>query len=167
MTISTQRQANASRLDGYLDALASIDGRFRDFVMSAVLLDLGGREAEEVVAAHVAGSEFHNFEVVKVTRGARWTEVEHFLRQNLLTEPLGMTNIPREDGLGKTRDELAFQATDMVMFLSPNHAPQGIFHFVLSEQKALSSVGCAIQYEEDVLFIQRTHWQRVGQAGSR
>ena len=167
MTTSTQRQANASRLDGYLDALAFVDGRFREFVMSAVLLDLGGRGAEEVVAEHVAGSEHHTFQVVKMTRGERWTEVEQFLRQNLLIKPLGMTDIALEDGLEKIRDELAFQATDMVMFLSPNHSPQGIVHLVLSEQKAISSVGCAIQYEEDVLFIQRTHWRAVGQARSR
>ena len=167
MTTSTQRQAYASRLDGYLDALASIDGRFREFVMSVVLLDLGGRDAEAVVAEHVTGSEHHNFQVVKMTRGERWTEVEQFLRQNLLTKPLGIEDIAREAGLEKTRGELAFQATDMVMFLSPNHSPQGILHLVLSEQNAVSSVGCAIQYEQDVLLIQRTHWRSVGQAGAR
>lgn len=84
-----------------------------------------------------------------------------------MTKPLGITDIAREDGLERTRDELAFQATDMVMFLSPHHSPQGIIHLVLSEQKAISCVGCAIQYEEDVLLIQRTHWRSVGQAGSR
>jgi len=167
MTNSTLRQAEASRLDGYLDALASIDGRFRQFVMSAVLLELGERDAEEVVAEHFTGSEHHNFEVVKMTRGERWTEVEQFLRQNLLTKPLGMTDIVQDDGLVKTRDELAFQATDMVMFLSSNHSPQGILHLVLSEQKAISSVGCVIQYEEDLLLIQRTHWRSDGQARSR
>ena len=80
-------------------------------------------------------------------------QVEQFLRLNLLAKPLGMTDIARQDGLEKTRDELAFQAAEMVMFLSPNHSPRGILHMVLSEQKAISSVGCAIQYEEDILLI--------------
>jgi len=78
-----------------------------------------------------------------------------------------MTDNDQEDRLGKTRDELAFQATDMVMFLSSSHSPQGILNLVLSEQKAISSVGCVIQYEEDLLLIQRTHWRSDGRAGSR
>jgi hypothetical protein len=135
--------------------------------MSAVLLDLGGRNAEEVVTEHLAGSEHHNFEIAEMTRGERWTEVEQFLRRNLLTKPLGMMDVDRESSLENTRDELAFQATDMVMFLSPNHAPRGILHLRLSEPKAISSVGCVVQYEEDLLLIQRTHWRAFGQAGSR
>ena len=75
MTSSPQRQSEASRLDGYLDALASVDGRFREFVMSAVLLDLDGRDAEEVVAQHIVSSEHHNFEVLEMTRGERWTRL--------------------------------------------------------------------------------------------
>jgi len=165
MINSAQRQAEASRLDGYLDALASVDGRFREFVMSAVLLKLGERGAEEVVAEHLAGSEHHNFEIVRLTRGERWTEVEQFLRENLLTRPLGTMGIDQLQGLEETRNELAFQATDMVMFLSPNHSPQGILHLVLSEREAISSVGCAIEFEEDVLLIQRTHWRSAAQAG--
>ena len=35
----TERQEIAARLDGYLDALASVDGRFREHVMGALLLD--------------------------------------------------------------------------------------------------------------------------------
>ena len=167
MTSSTDRQAEASRLDGYLDALASTDGRFREFVMSAVLLDLSGRNAEEVVAEHLTGSEHHNFEIAEITRGERWTEVEQLLRRNLLTKPLGMEDVDRESSLERTRDELVFQATDMVMFLSPNHAPRGILHLRPGEPKAISSVGCVIQYEEDLRLIQRTHWRSFGQAGPR
>ena len=156
----TERQEIAARLDGYLDALASVDGRFREYVMGALLLDLAGRSAESVLTDHFRSSEHHSFAIESMTRGESWTEVEEFLRRNMLSAPIFGANDLAGSDLEKTRSELAFQASDMVMFLSPGQSPRGIHHLVLTDDKALSSVGCAVEYEGDVLLIQRTHWRR-------
>lgn len=155
-----ERQEIAARLDGYLDALASVDGRFREYVMGALLLGLAGRSAEGALAEHFGSGEHHRFEIASVTRGDSWTEVEQFLRRNVLEAPVYRADEAGDADLEQTRGELAFQASDMVMFLSPEHRPQGIYHLVLTESKALSSVGCAIEYETDLLLITRTHWRR-------
>lgn len=155
-----ERQEAAARLDGYLDALASVDGGFREYVMSAVLLDLAGRNTDAVLAEHFESSEHHSFEIASMTRGESWTEVEGFLRRNLLTAPVFRGSDACGSNLETTRDELAFQASDMVMFLSPGHRPLGIHHLVLTESKALTSVGCAVEYESDLLLVTRTHWRR-------
>jgi hypothetical protein len=85
-----------------------------------------------------------------MTRGESWTEVEAFLRQNVLKAPIfGVDDAGGRD-LEKIRFELAFQASDMVMFLSPSQSPRGIHHLVLTESKALSSVGCAVGYPPEV-----------------
>ena len=146
----TERQEIAARLDGYLDALASVDGRFREHVMGAQLLDLAGRSPESVLADHFRSNEHHSFAIASMTRGESWTEVEAFLRQNVLRAPVfGVDDADGRD-LEKTRFELAFQASDMVMFLSPSQSPRGIHHLVLTESKALSCVGCAVEYESDL-----------------
>lgn len=154
-----ERQEITARLDGYLDALASVDGRFREYVMGALLLDLAGRSAEAVLAEHFMPNEHHCFEIASMTRGERWTEVEGFLRRNVLVTPAFFAGGACDGDLAKSRSELAFQATDMVMLLSPDHRPQAIYHLVLAESKALSSVGCAVEYEADLLLITRTHWR--------
>jgi len=155
-----ERKEIAARLDGYLDALASVDGRFREYVMGAQLLDVTGRSVEVVLAEHFRSNVHHSFEIASMTRGERWTEVEGFIRRNALVAPVFQASEACDGDLAKTRYELAFQASDMVMFLSPDHRPQAIHHLVLTERKALSSVGCAVEYETDLLLITRTHWRR-------
>ncbi len=156
----TERQEIAARLDGYLDALASVDGRFREYVMGALLLDLAGRSVASALAGHFGSSEHHRFAITSMIRGESWTEIEDFLRQNVLSAPAFRADDRASADLEKTRGELAFQASDMVMFLSPEQSPRGIHHLVLTEDTALSSVGCAVEYENDLLLIQRTHWRR-------
>ena len=164
MSTLEERRAQVSRLDGYLEALASIDGSFRDYVMGAVLLELREREVEAVVAEHLSRSEFHSFRVLSVSKGNSWVEVEQFLRGNLLKEPFGTAEVAPLSVIEKVRDELAFQASDMVMFLSATHTPLGIYHLTVAEAKAISVTGCAVLYENDLLLIVRTHWRSKGRS---
>jgi len=148
------REKVVSRLEGYLDAATAVNGAFREFVMIVNLMDIPDGGIEEAIIEHVAEWEPHSFKLTSLSQGARWTDVERFLRGVLLSEPFGTENI-----IADRRFNLAWQATDMIMFLSPDHQPKCIYNFEMYEEKAASVVGRVIEYDDDLLLLTHIHWR--------
>lgn len=149
----------AARLDGYLDAVASIDGAFRDVRMSAALIDLEGMIPEVAVANQLA-KWARPAQLLSFSSGHDWIEAERLLNRLFLFQPFGKESLGDCESVIATRFELAFQATDMIMFLAADHAPRGLCHYTMTNEHMISGVGCAIRYEGDLLVINHVRWRR-------
>lgn len=152
------RQYLVGRLAGYLDAVASVDGKFREYVASAALLEVGSDGIESVVRASLAGW-YRQLTLVEFRQGDRWTEVEPFLKSLFLTQPFGETSIGQLPELLKRRSELAFQASDLIMFLARDYQPKGIVHLTMTNELAVAATGCVIEYEHDILLLVHVQWR--------
>ena len=155
---NNDRTQLVARLDGYLDAIASTNGLFRDYVMGAALLDTQEQGIEAAVQAYLS-NYYHPTALVAMHQGAKWTEVERYLFDIMLSEPFGLKEL-NKSAVSRTRHELAFQATDMIMFLAENHKPKGIYHLVMAQENAESATGCVIAYEQDCLLVTHVHHPR-------
>ena len=154
------RQYLLARLAGFLHAAAAIDGTFRDCAITVDLVARHGRNVPAIAADWLAESEARRFRLNGVSEPQRWSAVEGFLRDLLLAEPFGIPRGQQPEEVAAARRELAWQAADLVMFLSPDHDP-GDFHLLeVEEDKASSIAACAVCYEEDVLFIRHIRWRR-------
>lgn len=149
-----------ARLDGYLEAATAVNGTHnghQDFVMSAGLLELHGLGAEEVLTRHLGDNGYRQ---ITVSPKTKWTEVERYLNDSLLSSPFGMTDLSELKPVGQARSGLAWQAADKAMFLAPQQQPLGAYRLTMTRERAISVTGCAVLYEHDLLLLVQVHWQR-------
>lgn len=150
-----QRRTLLASLDGYLDAIASMQGRYRDHVMNACLLQKRGRTAEPTLRAALAKQP--DTRIVSISPPARWMEVERYMREECLQAPFSTPAHDFGDTLANTRDTLAFKVSDLVMFLAPRMEPGDLWRVELSHPHAARCTGCLIDYRSDVLWIMSRH----------
>ena len=154
----SDRQLLVARLAGYLDAVASSNGRFHEYVASVVLLNVEPEGIEATVRGNLA--KWHRkLELIAIRRGESWTEVEPFLRSVILTEPFGDASLGHLPQLAERRSRLAFQASDLIMLLAADQQPKGILHLAMTHELAVAAAGCAIEYEQDILFLVHVQWR--------
>lgn len=151
-----QRRILLASLNAYLDAIASMQGRYRDHIMSARLLPKRGRTPELVLRDALA-TEL-DIRIVSISPPARWTDVEHYLHWEFLQAPFSKPAHDFDETLADTRKTLAFKASDLVMFLAPRMEPGGLWRVELWHVHASRYSGCLIDYPGDMLWI--TSWHR-------
>ncbi|WP_255991982.1 hypothetical protein [Chitinolyticbacter albus] len=162
-----ERLQLVARLDGYLDAAASVNGEFRDFVASAQLIPKNGYNVTQMLQHFVASWEpAHACKIVSLSDAHKWTAIESFLEQALLTCPFNEPSMARSLHVQERRFELAFQASDMVMFLSPNHKPTACYRAELVSKLVHTAQICVVEYESDYLVLTNIHW-RTGHLGDQ
>lgn len=125
--------------------------------MHAVLLEVDEQGIEFVVRDSLSKWP-RQLALVEFRRGKKWTEVEPFLRDVFLTEPFGDASIGKLKEVSKRKIELAFQATDLVMFLARDFQPKKIYHLTMTHELAVTAAGCVIEYDHDVLLIVHVKW---------
>jgi hypothetical protein len=150
-----QRRALLASLDGYLDAIASMQGRYRDHVMQACLLPKHDHTPELALQAALAAEP--DTRIVSISAPVCWTDVERYLCGEFLQAPLSKPARDFGDTLTDTRKVLAFKAADLVMFLAPRMEPGELWRVELSHPKADRYTGCLIDYRSDVLWIMSRH----------
>lgn len=150
-----QRRILLASLNGFLDATASMQGRYRDQLMHACLLPKRGRTPELVLRAALAVEP--ETRIVSISAAAHWTDIEHYLRAEFLQAPFSKVEHDFDDALTSARRVLAFRATDLVMFLAPRMAPGDLWRVELSHPHAKRYSGCLIDYRSDVLWIMSRH----------
>lgn len=158
MPTQNERQLLVARICGYLDAIASVNGQFREYVANATLLEIDADGIEKTVRSSL-NSRSLGLNLIEFKKGKNWTEAEPFLQKILLSEPFGEKYIGHLPQLPERRFELAFQLTDLIMFLAKDQEPKGIFHLVMENDMAIYASGCAVEYENDILLIVHIHWR--------
>lgn len=154
--INNERRNLAFKLNGFLDALAMLDdSSLGHFTMSATLIQLGNSSVEQVILQHLVNMKLQPSSFQK---GSRWTEVEAFFKEVLLSSPFGKENLTTEDAVKATKRRVAFKAADLVMFLDPNQNPRGIYYLNISNSTTVIAKACAVLYESDVLLISHYRW---------
>ncbi len=136
-----------------------MDGAFRDVRMSAQLVGLDGVSPEAAITKHLAGWA-RPTQLATFSTGRSWVEAERLLKKLFLNEPFGQASLAANTTVVATKFELAFQATDMIMFLAKDHEPKSIYHFTMANAHLISGTGCAIQYDSDLLVINHVRWRR-------
>lgn len=154
-----QRRTLLASIEGYLDAIASMQGRYRDHVMNACLLQKRGRTPERTLRAALASWE--GTRIVSFSAPTCWTDVEHYLRKEFLQAPLSKPAQDFGDALIDARRVLAFRVSDLVMFLAPRMEPGDLWRVELSHPHANRYTGCLIEYGGDVLWISSQHRRRA------
>ncbi len=152
-----QRHTLLASIDGYLDAIASMQGRYREHVMNACLLQKRGRSPERTLRMALAKCE--GTRIVSISAPAHWANVEHYLREEFLQAPLSKPAQDFCDALIDARRMLAFRVTDLIMFLAPRMEPGNLWQVELSHRHASRYNGCLIDYPSDVLWIISRHQQ--------
>jgi hypothetical protein len=150
-----QRRILLASLNGSLDAIASMQGRYRDHMMHAGLLPKRGRTPELVLRAELAAEP--DTRVVSISAPAHWTDVEHYLRDEFLQAPFSKPAHDFDETLADTRKTLAFKASDLVMFLAPGMEPGDLWRAELSHPHANRYTGCLIDYDGDILWLWSLH----------
>ena len=152
-----ERRRIVSELNGYLDAISAIDGRYHQHKMGARLIRKRGRNAEQALQQDL--DLIHSEDrIITVSAPARWTDVEFYLRHAFLQTPLAKPWEEFDSALTDARRVLAFRTSDLVMFLARDMRPGNLWHVELSHPDASSFSGCLIDYPRDALWI--TSWRR-------
>jgi hypothetical protein len=106
-----------ARLDGYLDAVASISGKaFRYFQAGACLLELENEQVDLVdfVKAQHSSERFKEWQFTSA-ESINWLHIERNLFQkNLLTQPFGFSEMSELRPVAERRYEVAWQATEIL-----------------------------------------------------
>ena len=150
-----ERDYMVSYLDGYLSAAADVNGAVQEFSMGATLIPLN---AANIEAALTRYAENLGWRLTSVTKGARWTEIETWLQTRLLSVPFGANDPQIGESVGDAKRYLAWKATDVAMFLSPEHNPGEIHYLSMERGDAVMMEGCCISYDNDLLVITSVHF---------
>jgi hypothetical protein len=150
-----QRRILLASLNAYLDAITSVQGRYRDHMMSARLLPKRGRTPELVLRDALAAER--DTRIVSISPPARWTDVEHYLHGEFLQAPFSKPAHDFDETLADTRKTLAFKASDLVMFLAPRMEPGDLWRVELSDLHASRYTGCLIDCGGEMLWLWSFH----------
>lgn len=156
-----ERHRIVSELNGYLDTISAIDGRYRQHRMSARLIRKRGCSAEQALRQDLDLIDSES-RILGVSAPARWTDVESYFRREFLQTPLAKPAEDFDSALPDARNVLAFRTSDLVMFLARDMNPGNLWHVELSHPNASSLSGCLIDYHRDALWI--TSWRRDSSA---
>lgn len=143
-----------SGLDGHLDAIASMNGRYRDHMMNAQLIQKRGLTAEQALRRALSES---GTRVVSISGPNHWTGIEYYFRREFLSKPFDTTPEAFDKTLSDTRHVLAFRCTDLVSFLAKDFEPGALFHVELGDPGIVRYTGCLIEYERDAVWITSRH----------
>lgn len=154
-----QRRILLASLNGFLDATASIQGRYRDQRMHACLLPKRGRTPERLLRAALAAEP--DTRIVSISAAAHWTDVEHYLRAEFLQTPFSTQAGRFDETLAETRKALAFKASDLVMFLAPRMEPGDLWRVELSDLHASRYTGCLLDCGGEMLWLWSFHRRKA------
>lgn len=169
MATDSEWREIVARLDGYLDAVASVNGRFREYVMSATLLTAAtdGRDIQTQITDELAtwASDEHPdrisisaWEVVP-----NWVRIERaFFNPLFITYPFGQAVGGELLEVGRTRFELAWQATEMLGWLSlpgADRAEFAAYRAQLAHPRALDAQAFVMHADQHLVLIFYVHWR--------
>jgi hypothetical protein len=137
-------------LDGYLEAVASLDGDFHDHRMNARLIQKRGRCLEDAVRHR---AKMDGASIVSITPSSNWTAVEQFFYREFLTSPFQGEIANDHPSVLRTKGGLCFQASDLVMFMARKMEPLGCRLVEMNDPAWVRHAGCAVEFERDVLWL--------------
>jgi hypothetical protein len=155
------RRIQYAALAGYLDALGSIDGRFRDFAFGTRLIDL--RNVEIGIEGAVRADLQKPPKAIAVTDFSSadgMSAFGAFLRSALLTRPFGNPGGRSDPKVWHTIHELEFQIHQRVRDLAADYEPGAVYRMQLAHPRAESASGCVIEVDHDALVIYHVEWMR-------
>jgi hypothetical protein len=165
-------QLRVARLQGYLDAVAAMDGQYGEHSIAVTLLerDEDDWQVASLLSKNLRGWEGWHWAIDKVEPLARWSLIEReFFPHIMLSCPFDEDGLAAAPRVASRRYELAWQATDQLMFVLGDVAGDKqipSFRIGLSEPNVVYSEGYAFMLRQALLFVHYIqHQRRAGESG--
>ena len=149
-----------ARLDGYLEAVSSISGQFRDFVFRAYSVSFNGTDVKRSIEDDLDKNPFRVWKIEQFRPIENWiTEIQLTFEKWFLKYPFSGNFDNLNNNYEQTKTELIYRAIDQIESLLPNKIEIDIFRFSTDSHGLKESEWYAFRLRNSIVVIMLIEYQ--------
>ncbi len=149
-----------ARLDGYLEAISSMSGQFRDFVFRAYSVSFNGTDVKRSIEDDLEKNPFRVWKIEQFRPIENWiTEIQLTFEKWFLKHPFSGNFDNLNNNYEHTKTELIFRALDQIESLLPNNIEIDIFRFSTDSHDVKESEWYAFRLRNSIVVIMLIEYQ--------